>query len=112
MATAALVDPKDLIKSINIIKKKNHKFVFSSTAFEFPIQRHFFLSKKNIMIKKKFTGLKLKTQSLKKAYHDAGQFYWASPKTFCTSNLNIYNSKSFAYILPSFKYIDIDDIDD
>jgi len=112
LATFALVDPKDLIKSINIIKKKNFKFVFSSTAFEFPIQRHFFLNKKNIMIKKKFTGLKLKTQSLKKAFHDAGQFYWANAKTFCSSKLNIYNSKSFAYILPSFKYIDIDDIDD
>ena len=112
LATAALVDPKDLKRSVNIINKKKYKFVFSSTAFEFPIQRHFFLNKKNIMIKKKFTGLKLKTQSLKKAFHDAGQFYWATPRTFCSSHLNIYNSKSYAYILPSFKYIDIDDIDD
>ena len=112
LATAALVDPKDIKKTLTLIKKNIYKFVFSATTFDFPIQRHFFINKKKLMIRKKFTNLKLKTQSLKKAFHDAGQFYWASPKTFCSPKLNIYNSKSYVYILPSYKHVDIDYIDD
>ena len=45
LATAALVDPKDLIKSINIIKKKIISLYFHLLPLNFNT-RHFFLSKK------------------------------------------------------------------
>jgi len=64
------------------------------------------------MEKKIFIGSKLNTQNLKKTYHDAGQFYWASAKTFCRSELTMYNSKSYPFILPSYKFVDIDEIND
>ena len=51
------------------------------------------------------------SQELKKAYHDAGQFYWASYKTF-SSKKNIYNGKSIPYYIASYKSVDINTLED
>lgn len=112
LATAPMVNFIDLRNSLKIFKNKKSAFVFSATEFEFPIQRSFFINNTGFMKKKIFTGTKLNTQDLRKAYHDAGQFYWASAKTFCCSELTMYNSRSYPYILPSYQCVDIDEIND
>jgi len=112
MATAPMVNFLDIRNSLKALKKNKSTFVFTATKYEFPVQRSFFIDNKGFMKNKNFIGSKLNTQELKKAYHDAGQFYWASAKTFCRSELTMYNSKSYPFILPSYKCVDIDEIND
>ena len=112
LATAPMVSFTDIRDSLKTFTDKKSKFVFSATEYDFPVQRSFFIDNKGFMEKKIFIGSKLNTQNLKKTYHDAGQFYWASAKTFCRSELTMYNSKSYPFILPPYKFVDIDEIND
>ena len=51
-----------------------------------------------------------RTQDLKKAYYDGGQFYWAS-KNFWNNMENIFD-KSKPYIIPSWRVQDVDNLED
>lgn len=111
VATASLINHLDLKKSFKILKKKAVDYVFSASAYEAPIDRYFYINKKGFLIFRKMKNLKKGSQELKKAYHDAGQFYWASYKSF-TSNKNIYNGISIPYKIASHKSVDINTIED
>ena len=52
----------------------------------------------------------IRTQDLKPAFHDAGQFYIASEKTWL-SKKNIFEN-GLPYILPKNRAIDIDNMED
>ena len=52
----------------------------------------------------------VRTQDLKKTYHDAGQFYFANKKTWI-SNKKMH-SYSKGIMLPSWRVVDIDNSDD
>ena len=111
VATSTLINPKDIKNSLKILKNNNTDYVFSATTYDAPIQRYFFINKKNFLKKRKIKNLDKGSQELQKAYHDAAQFYWGSAKTF-SSKIHIYNGKSIAYIIPSFRTIDINEIED
>jgi N-acylneuraminate cytidylyltransferase len=111
VATSPLINPKDIRKSLKILKENKTNYVFSASTYDAPIQRYFFLDKKGYLKKRKMNNLKKGSQDLKKAYHDAAQFYWASFETF-SSKIHIYNGKSIPYYIPSFKSVDINDKDD
>ena len=97
LATAPMVSFTDIRDSLKTFTDKKSKFVFSATEYDFPVQRSFFIDNKGFMEKKIFIGSKLNTQN---------------PKTFCRSELTMYNSKSYPFILPSYKFVDIDEIND
>jgi len=111
VATATLINPKDIKNSLKTLRNNNTDYVFSATTYDAPIQRYFFINKKNYLKKRKIENLEKGSQELRKAYHDAAQFYWGSAKTF-SSKIHIYNGKSIAYIISSFKNIDINEIED
>ena len=48
----------------------------------------------------------MRTQDLTVTYHDAGQFYWGSLKSWC-SNERIH-SNAVGYLMPNSRAIDID----
>ena len=51
-----------------------------------------------------------RTQDLKKAYYDGGQFYWAS-KNLWNNIKNIFD-KSKPDIIPSWRVQDVDNLED
>ena len=51
-----------------------------------------------------------RTQDLEKTYHDAGQFYWGSIKTWMKSKR--LHSGSSGLVVPAWRYVDIDNLDD
>ena len=71
----------------------------------------FFLDKKDYLIRRDIKKLEKGSQELRKAYHDAGQFYWASYKTF-SSKTHLYNGKSLAFLIPSIQSTDINETED
>ena len=51
-----------------------------------------------------------RTQDLKAAYYDAGQFYWGSESSW--ANSESLHSNSIGYIIPSWRAVDIDTDED
>ncbi len=94
-------------------KLESHKdsFVFSVTEYQYPIQR--------ALVQTPFTTMKLRephyaetrSQDLEQTYHDAGQFYWATMKTWLTSS-NIIGQNSVGVVIPRILAQDIDTAED
>lgn len=109
--TAPFVKVEELKKGLDLISKvKENRFTFSATKFSYPIQRSFSLNREQLAdpFDKSFT--KERSQDLKDFYHDAGQFYWGSIKSWA-SKLNLFE-KSLPIILPSWRVQDLDTLED
>ena len=52
-----------------------------------------------------------RSQDLPVALHDAGQFYWAKPKTWIEKSKG-YHLNATVILIPSWRVVDIDDLDD
>tara|TARA_B100001989_G_C24551515_1_gene475308 strand:- start:3105 stop:3794 length:690 start_codon:yes stop_codon:yes gene_type:complete len=110
-ATSVLLKTKDLIKAIEVLSESNHgNYVFTAAKYAHPIQRAFYLNnnkKTKIFSQNDFFK---RTQDLKVAYYDAGQFYLASRETW-KSKVNIFDEAK-PIIIPSWRAIDIDTEED
>ena len=105
-----LLKKEDLLLSYKKIKTNSWDFVISVTTFGHPPQRGFYLNNGKIsMIDKK--NYKTRTQDLKKIYHDAGQFYWGKVNSWLKEKF-IFSKKSFGFLLPRYRAIDLDDQED
>jgi len=108
--SSILLNKKDLISSYKKIKENFWNFVISVTSFGHPPQRGLKINNGKItMIDKK--NYKTRTQDLKKIYHDAGQFYWGTTKSWLKKKF-IFTKKSFGHKLPRYRAIDLDDMED
>jgi pseudaminic acid cytidylyltransferase len=109
--TAPLLNSKDLINSFKIIKNNEHLHVFAAVENSYPVQRSFYLDNNNnvkMFNKKNFYK---RSQDLKKTYHDVGQFYWGSYKTWIKDKL-VFGKNSKIYLMPSLRAHDIDTLED
>jgi N-acylneuraminate cytidylyltransferase len=109
--TAPLLLPEDLINSFKLIKKYQDSYIFSAVENSYPIQRSVYLDNDNNikMFNKKY--FYKRSQDLRKTFHDAGQFYWASYETWM-KNKTVFGKKSKFYLLPRLRVQDIDTIQD
>ena len=100
-----------LSKALKELEASNKEFfIFSATTFPSPIQRALFVDQDGFS---KMFNPELKntrSQDLEQAYHDAGQFYFASSKTWL-KNTNIFDNGK-PMILPRWRSQDIDTIED
>ena len=85
--TAPLIKKDDLIKSYKIFNTNKFKFLFSASKFSYPIQRSFYLDKKNYIKMVNKQNYNKRSQDLKITYHDAGQFYWGSGKSWLNEKI-------------------------
>ena len=110
-ATAPLIQPNDLIKGYNLMKKGNWNSVIAASKFSYPILRSF---KKLSSGKLKITFPKhyrSRSQDLSDFYHDAGQFCWAKTNVW-KSRKNIISNNCTLIDLPNEFVQDIDTIED
>ena len=109
--TSPLVQSKDILQGYELIKNGDWENVFAATTFNYPIFRSF--------EKLESGGLKMlypeyyssRSQDLPVALHDAGQFYWAKPKTWIEKSKG-YHLNATVILIPSWRVVDIDDLDD
>lgn len=109
--TAVFIKSFELIKALKELEASNKEFfIFSATTFPSAIQRALFVDQDGFS--KMFNpDLKnTRSQDLVQAYHDAGQFYFASSKTWL-KNTNIFDNGK-PMILPRWRSQDIDTIED
>lgn len=98
---------KDLKRSFNILKKNKDKLILPVTNYSHPIERAYIFKNKNeIKFINNFFS-KVRTQDLKVKFHDTGQFYFASKKSWFNSKINKIGLK-----IPNWRVVDIDNIKD
>ncbi|MDC1075686.1 pseudaminic acid cytidylyltransferase [Litorivicinus sp.] len=109
--TAPFVRPKDIKDGLKILRSKKVEFAFSVTSFAFPIQRAIRVTddQRVEMFQPAFSNTR--SQDLEEAWHDAGQFYWGRARAW-SQNKPIFSNESAPVVLPRYRVLDIDTIDD
>lgn len=110
-ATAPFLKSSDLKNGLKILKNTKSSYTFPVTSYAYPIQRSFQIktNKKLAMFFPQY--YKYRSQDLKEAYHDAGQFYWAATDTWL-ENKPIISKNSSPLLIPRYRAMDIDTIED
>ena len=110
-ATAPLITAEILKEAADEFKKDECEFLFSATAFDFPIQRAIKLDENDrvSMFYPQFE--KTRSQDLEPAFHDAGAFYFGKKEAWLECSA-IFAPHSKAYLLPRNLVCDIDTLED
>jgi len=111
-ATAPFLQPAYLKTALErLTSDPTTDFVFSATAFEFPIFRALRLGEDNQVSMFWPEHETSRSQDLPAAYHDAGQFYWGTAAAWLEKDL-IFSSNSRVVILPPQLVQDVDTSED
>ena len=110
-ATAPFVQPTDLQSAdTNLSEAETGTVVFAATSFPFPIQRAIRVDAEGYSSMFQPDQFATRSQDLEEAFHDAGQFYWATPQTWSTV-VNLFEGAR-PIILPRWRVQDIDTEED
>ena len=109
-ATAPFVKPRDLEDALKLIENKPDKAVYPVTKYSYPIQRALQRDKDGNTCFANKINANTRSQDLEDRYHDAGQFYIASPKRW-KQQKNILE-ESTTLLLPNWRVQDIDNEED
>ena len=110
-ATAPFVRPTDLqLADKNLSEAGPGTVVFAATSFPFPIQRAVRIDSEGYSSMFQPDQFATRSQDLEEAFHDAGQFYWATPQTWSTV-VNLFEGAR-PIILPRWRVQDIDTEED
>lgn len=109
--TAPFLQERYLKKGYRLIQEKQASTVFSVTSFPYAILRALRIKDdgKITMFWPEYE--EQRSNDLKEAYHDAGQFYWIDAETFKTEK-KLFSHNSFPVILPRYLVVDIDTSED
>ncbi len=110
-ATAPFIDKKDLIEGFKKINIGNKKIVIASTNYSYPVHRAFFKKSKDEIEMLFPENFNKRSQDLEEVHHDAGQFVWASSKTWLSKPIPFGKQHDTIHI-PNWRVQDIDTYDD
>jgi pseudaminic acid cytidylyltransferase len=110
-ATSPMMLAGDLKVASEISDRANNAFVLPVTTYQFPISRALILNKDKKLEAIDSDSINTRSQDLTETYHDAGQFYFASPKTWFEEK-SILSRKNIPLIIPRYRVQDIDTIED
>ena len=110
-ATAPFVQAQDLqLAQKRLAESRLGTVVFAATSFPFPIQRAIHLDHEGYSRMFQPEYFSSRSQDLIEAYHDAGQFYVATPETWSTVD-NLFDGMR-PLVLPRWRVQDIDTKED
>lgn len=111
-ATAPFVTSSDLKDGYTkLTNDQDTEFVFSAATFSFPIQRAIKLTSEGKVNMFYPENELVRSQDLKEAYHDAGQFYWGK-KTAFLQKKSMFSESSQIILIPRNRVQDIDTLED
>ena len=110
-ATAPFVLPEDIINGLKQLQKNKDDFAFTVTSYAFPIQRAININSDNLISMFSPEEFSTRSQDLKKAYHDAGQFYWGKTEAWLEERM-VFGPRSTPIIIPRHRVQDIDTHED
>ncbi|MFK5936799.1 MAG: pseudaminic acid cytidylyltransferase [Sulfurimonas sp.] len=109
-ATAPLLQKEYLIEGYEKLKQSDAINAFSATSMPFPIQRTFKLNNNGRCEMFTPEHYMTRSQDLKEAYQDAGQFYWTRLNK--KSDEIMFGNDSIPIVLPRHLVQDIDTLED
>ena len=110
-ATAPFVQPADLAEASRLLDQAPpQSFVFTATSFPFPIQRAICIDAQGRASMFEPKHFNTRSQDLEEAFHDAGQFYWARPQAWASTQ-NLFD-EGRPLLLPRWRVQDIDTEED
>ncbi len=109
-AAVPFIEIADLFATLALLERSGADYCFPVTEYPSPIQRA--LARDGVgRMSPFFPEFELmRTQDLKPAYHDAGQFYWG--RTDAWLNNACIHSSGVGYPIPQWRVVDIDTEDD
>lgn len=112
-ATAPFLAERSLKEGYDcLLRNPRLDFSFTATSYAFPIQRALYLDSETDTVKMfQPEYASTRSQDLKEAYHDAGQFYWGRRDAFLSYD-NIFYARSTPVVLPRDQVQDIDNPED
>ena len=95
---------KDLKNSLKLLKNNKNLFVFPITNYSHPIERAYKIKNREeiTFVNKDYSNTR--TQDIQEKFYDAGQFYFATKKTW----LNFERAKKAGLKIPNWRVVDID----
>ena len=109
--TAVFLSHKDIEAAFNMLQAPDLEIVFSGTEYPFPIQRAVYLDEQQRVTLFQPEHYSSRSQDLVKAYHDAGQFYFAKLSAVL-NNISAFSKASRMLVLPRHRVVDIDTMED
>jgi pseudaminic acid cytidylyltransferase len=111
-ATAPMIQVSALVAAHELlVRERVSGYVFSATAFPFPIQRAFRRRPDGRVEMFEPGNYYTRSQDLEPAYQDAGQFYWGGAAAYLSDKI-FFSTDSIAHVLPRHLVQDIDTPDD
>jgi N-acylneuraminate cytidylyltransferase len=110
-ATAPFLQPRYLREGFDKLTATGKAFAFSVTSFPFPIQRAIKIAADGSIEPFFPEHAASRSQDLRHAFHDAGQFYWGTADGFL-QDVALFSQHAVAVILPRHVVQDIDTLED
>ncbi len=109
-ATAPFVRGEDIRLGWEALQREGTSFAFSATTFAYPVFRAMLREESGVrmIFPEHFQS---RSQDLPEAIHDAGQFYWGTPRAWLDSD-SLFTPHSIPIMLPRYRVQDIDTQED
>jgi pseudaminic acid cytidylyltransferase len=110
-ATAALINPQDIVKGYEHMKKGS-RFAMGIKAYTHPLSRALSMDSYGyvkMLHPEHFTS---RTQDLVESYYDAGQFCWGTPENFLSVTPPLLSESTTGIRLTAISGLDIDTEED
>ena len=114
-ATAPMIQANDLKAALEKLLSRNWEFVIPAVRFSYPIWRSFSVDDQDRLVTFYPEKIKFRSQDLPTAWHDAGQFYWASADVWLQTlpiGDMLSTKNSTVLELPTWRVADIDNEED
>ncbi|MCU0868891.1 MAG: pseudaminic acid cytidylyltransferase [Burkholderiales bacterium] len=110
-ATAVLLTPADLRRGRDMLFTSGRSFAIGVCAYAHPVQRALWVDQDGAITMREPEHRGTRTQDLRAAYHDAGQFCWGQAAAFMAGTPTL-STASVAVVLPRERVVDIDTPED
>lgn len=106
-ATAPFVTPERLKEAAEMLERGEAQSVFTCVEYSYPIQRSLVVDAEGRVAMKYPEYATARSQDLEKSYHDAGQFYFSTVRSFCECG-SLWGPDTRPIILPELEVQDLD----
>lgn len=109
--TSPLLISEDLKKASKLVDMYPESFILPVCEYQYPINRALELESNGSIKPIKPEYMHRRSQDIKEAYHDAGQFYFGKTELWL-KNKNILENNNMPIIIPRLRAQDIDNLED
>ncbi|PYE32758.1 N-acylneuraminate cytidylyltransferase [Idiomarina fontislapidosi] len=110
-ATAPLITAEDINRGLETLKASGCEYAIGVSSFSYPIQRALLIDEQQKVKMVDPSAFSARSQDLKEAFHDAGQFYWGTRNAWM-SGVPSFLADTAPVILPRYRVQDIDTTED